>query len=283
LIDKLFDKLILKLTGINCNKRNPVEYDKLLRSPGQSLDEAIDDIRNKVLDKLFFILAIMLIFIILSITLQFPSYFQIIYILIFFGYLVFLVQKYYPALRDYRLGRDGERSMAQYLSAVARQLSKEDANMHIYHDLVNEKKKFNIDHVIVSKKGIFIVETKTYRKDQGITNTIFSNGCELIKNGQKLSNDIPLQIKGQAKWLQNELHQVTGKKYEIIKIIAFVGWYVKGEKIDDIYITTAKTLKNIIENQYSKILYDDEELKRITSCIHKLATVTSKNYTDICK
>lgn len=283
MIDKLLDKLILKLAGIDCNKRNPVEYDKLLRSPGQSLDEAMDGIRNKILDKLFFILAIMIVFIILSITLQFPSYYQIIFMLIFLGYVISLLQKYYPVLRDYRLGRDGERSVAQYLSAVARQLSKEDANMHIYHDLVNEKKKFNIDHVIVSKKGIFIVETKTYRKDQGTTNTIFSNGKELIKNGQKLTNNIPLQIKGQAQWLQSELHQITGKKYQIIKIIAFVGWYVEGEKIDDIYITTAKTLKNIIENQYSKILYDDEELKRITSCIHKLATVGAKNYTDICE
>lgn len=98
-----------------------------------------------------------------------------------------------------------------------------------------------------------------------------------------MTNNIPLQIKGQVQWLQSELLQSTGKKYTIIPSIVFVGWYVDSKKIDDIYITQAKTLNNILENQYREVLYDDEELKRITSCIHKLATVTYAKHTDICK
>ena len=173
--------------------------------------------------------------------------------------------------------------MAQYLLIVARQLSKEDANMHVYHDLIDDVKEFNIDHVVVSKKGIFIFETKTYRKDEGIRNTITSNGKELFKNGQKITNNIPLQVRGQVQWLQSKLLQHTGKKYSIISSIVFVGWYVDSPKIDDINITTARTLNNILENQYRDILYDDEELKRITSLIHRLATIPNKKKIDICK
>ena len=279
----MFEKLIIKLSGINCSKINPIDYDILLRSPGQSLDEEIDNFRDKIYDKLSFSVILMVISTTLLVSFQLPSYFQIIISLIFFGYLIFLIQKNLSALRNYKLGRDGEKSVAQYLSIVARQVSKENSNMYIYHDLVDEKKKFNIDHVVVSKKGIFIVETKTYRKDKRITNKITSNGKELFKNGHKMINNIPLQVKGQVQWLQSELLQTTGKKYEIISTIAFVGWYVEGDKIDDIYITQAKTLKNIFEHQYIDVIYDDEELKRITSCIHKLATVTNKKHTDICK
>ena len=87
----------------------------------------------------------------------------------------------------------------------------------------------------------------------------------------------------QVKWLQSELLQKTGKRYTIIPSIVFVGWYVDSSKIEDINITTAKTLKYILENQYRDVLYDNEELKRITSCLHKLATVKNEKHTDICK
>jgi len=279
----MFEKLIILLSGIDCSKKNPIDYDILLHSPGQSLDEKLNKIHDemviKVLKSVFFVWSI----VILVVVFKLPIYYEILGFVLFIIYVIWLLSKNIAKIRSYKLGRDGERSVAQYLSVVARQLSKENTNMHIYHDLVNEKEKFNIDHVVVSKKGIFIFETKTYSKTKNITNKITSNGKELLKNGQKITSNIPLQVKGQVKWLQSEILQITGKKYEIIPTVAFVGWFVDAKKIDDIYITQAKTISNILENQYSDILYDDEELKRITSCIHKLATVKNENYKDICK
>jgi len=279
----MFEKLIIKLSGIDCTKKNPINYDNLLRSPGQSVDEELDKFRDKILAKVSFIFTLTIVYIIMIPILKLPVYSQILAVVIFWIYIIFLLSKNIKKLRNYKLGRDGEKSVAQYLSVVARQLSKEDANMHVYNDLVDELREFNIDHVVVSKKGIFIFETKTYRKTEGITNTITSNGKELFKNGQKMTNNIPLQVKGQVKWLQSELLQKTGKRYTIIPSIVFVGWYVDSSKIEDINITTAKTLKYILENQYRDVLYDNEELKRITSCIHKLATVKNEKHTDICK
>lgn len=107
-------------------------------------------------------------------------------------------------------------------------------------------------------------------------------GKNYLKMVNKITKNIPLQVKGQVKWLQSELLQKTGKKYSIIPSIVFVGWYVDSQKIGDINITTAKTLKHILENQYRDVLYDDEELKRITSVIHKLATIKNEKHTDIC-
>lgn len=279
----MFEKLIIKLSGIDCTKKNPLNYDNLLRSPGQSLDEELDDLKNKILSKSTFLFTLVIIFITLILIFKLSYYFEILVVVVSWIYIVLVVSKNIEKIRSIKLGRDGEKSVAQYLSVVARQLSKEDTNMHVYHDLVDDEKQFNIDHVVVSKKGIFIFETKTYRKDEGITNTITSNGKELFKNGYKMTNNIPLQVKGQVEWLQSKLLQKTGKRYTIIPSIVFVGWYVDSQKIGDINITTAKTLKYILENKYRDVLYHDEELKRITSVVHKLATVTNKKQIDICK
>lgn len=278
----MINKFLTSLLKIDCDKINPIDYDILLRVAGQSLDEKLDELQSNILDKTFSYMGTIFVSVILIVSFNLPSY-AYIFVGIFYFYTLWYIVKHTPMIRSYKLGRDGERSVAQYLSIVARQLSKEDSNMHIYNDLVNEKTSSNIDHVVVSKKGIFIFETKTYRKNKGIKNTIKSDGKKLFKNGYEITSDIPLQVKGQIKWLQDELLQKTGKKYTIIPSIVFVGWYVDSQKIDDINITTAKTLKYILENQYRDVLYDDEELKRITSVVHKLATVTNKKHTDICK
>ena len=278
----MLNKFLTSILKIDCDKISPIDYDILLRVSGQSLDEKLDELHNDILDKLLKNLGTISVLVILVISFQLPGY-TYIFVGIFYLYTLWEIVKNAPTIRNYKLGRDGERSVAQYLSVVARQLSKEDSNMHIYNDLVNEKTLSNIDHVVVSKKGIFIFETKTFRKTKGVKNTIKSDGHKLLKNGYEVPSDIPLQVKGQIKWLEDELLQKTGKKYSIIPSIVFVGWYVDGPKIDDINITTAKTLKHILENQYRDVLYDNEELKRITSVIHKLATVTNEKHTDICK
>jgi len=282
MFDKILTKLIIKLSGIDCSKKDPIDYEILLRSPGQSIDDKISKIMDNFVFKLFFSSFIIFSIIVLIVIFHLSFYYELIIISLYFIYLIILIKNNIKTIRNFKLGRAGEKALAQYLYIVARQLSKEDANMHIYHDLINKRKKFNIDHVVVSKKGIFIFETKTYRKGTK-KNTIKSDGKDLFKNGYKMENNIPLQIKGQVKWLQSELKQITGSDYDIIPVIAFIGWHVEGDEIDNIKITNAKNLKYILENQYSKHRYDDKELKVITSAIHKLATVKEENVNDICK
>ncbi len=57
----MFEKLIIKLSGIDCTKKNPINDDKLLRSPGQSLDEELDKFRDKILTNVSFIFTLPLI------------------------------------------------------------------------------------------------------------------------------------------------------------------------------------------------------------------------------
>ena len=278
----MFEKIIIFLSGIKCDKVNPIEYDILLRTAGQSLDEKIHDIRFNFIEEHFQITGIMAI--LLMIVIAFNLHFSLMFTIIIF-WLVFIFRKtakIIKLIRSYALGRDGEKSVAQYLNIVSRQVSKESSNMHIYHDILNRKKAYNIDHVVVSKKGIFLFETKTFRKEKGIVNTIFSDGKVLYKNKTMIKNDIPLQVKGQTKWLKSELKATLGKEYEIISTIVFVGWLVEGKKIENFYVTNPRNIKNILENKYSRIIYNDEELKRITSVMHKLSCNKSEEIFDIC-
>ena len=54
------------------------------------------------------------------------------------------------------MARDGERDVAEYLNDLRK------LDCYVLHDLPG--KDFNIDHIIVSKQGVFAVETKTFSK-----------------------------------------------------------------------------------------------------------------------
>jgi len=281
----MLDKIIVFLAKIDCSKKNPIEYSKLLRNAGQSCDEEIDKIREGMIDNLLFysLFFIIILFGILIFKVAYLNYFSLGLPLLFFIILLLKISKAIKKIRNYKLGRDGERAVAQQLYNIARQVSKAESNMRIYHDIVDNKKGFNIDHIVLSKKGIFIFETKTYRKSsQYERNEITVKDGKIYKNNYPIQKNIPLQVKGQEQWLQSKLEQALGKKYPIISTIIFIGWYVEDGKIDTINIINARNIQHILENQYNKVIYNDEELTRIKSVIHTLATHREPPKQELC-
>ena len=261
----MFEKLICFLARLGCNKINPIKYSKLLRFPAQSLDEKIEDMAYDYLGILTLVSTVMIIAIV------FNPWFIILQIL----FLVIFSVKFIKDILPIKLGRDGEKAMAQYLYTIARQTQ----DMYVYHDIVNNEDHYNIDHIVVSRNGIFIFDTKTYSKTKGITDTIKIKDNCLYKNTYSINN-LPLQVQGQAKWLESELRQKVGVTYKIKPTIAFIGWKIDGENIEinghKVYITNARNIKSILENKYSKPLFDDAELTRITSAMHTLASNSNK-------
>jgi hypothetical protein len=258
----MFENIICFLSNYNCKKINPIEYDKLLRSPGQSLNEKIDDIIDNSYQN------ILLLTLIYGFIAIYIPWIFIIYIIILLIIITITVNKVKPL----KMGRDGEIAMSQYLHSIAR----ESSNVYIFNDIVNSEKKYNIDHVVLSNNGIFIIDTKTYAKERGKTNTI------MIKNNKLYKNNYPIElpaINGQAKWLQNRIEKELNKKYKITKIVAYIGWFTVGSKIDDIFITNAKNIKYIL-NKNSKInSFDENEFKKIKSI---LTSLSSNRKREIC-
>jgi len=141
-------------------KKSPLKG-KPLRNAGQSLDERINELINEnavpyIVLCVFFICA--------SIN-EWWRYFRnpppspllisifSIVVTLFSAYKIHAILK---KVKSIKLGRDGERAVGQYLEILREQ------GHRVFHDLLGDC--FNIDHVIVSMKGIFLIETKTYSK-----------------------------------------------------------------------------------------------------------------------
>lgn len=263
----MFEKIICILAGIDCNKVSPIKYEKLLRFPAQALDDKIDDINYKFTSILIVVTTIFSIFSILI-----SGWFLLLNLVFIF----FWSSWYIKEVRSYKLGRDGEKAMAQYLHMIAR----EGKNIYIYHDIVREN-RYNIDHIVLSKQGIFIIDTKTYSKQKKAKNKISSYGKNLYRNNYKIDGDLIYQIKGQAKWLNEQIEKELNKTYEIRCTIAFIGWYVDIKLIDGVYLRNAKDIKNILVNSNSKENFDDNEFDKIRGVLHKLAS-QSKSSKSLC-
>jgi hypothetical protein len=114
------------------------------------------------------------------------------------------------------LGRNGEREVGQALEELRQN------GFAIFHDVIG--RNFNIDHVIVSHHGIFVVETKTYRKFKDAKVTYDGKSITI---GQRKPDDKPIrQVIAISDWLRNTLAESTGKTFTITPIVVFPGWWV---------------------------------------------------------
>lgn len=70
---------------------------------------------------------------------------------------IFRVKKKIKYLKQ---GREGEKAVVQYLERLR------ENGCKVFHDVPS--KGFNLDHVVISKTGIYVIETKSYSKpDKG--------------------------------------------------------------------------------------------------------------------
>jgi hypothetical protein len=78
-------------------------------------------------------------------------------------------------LRNLKQGMEGEKAVGQYLERLR------EKGCQILHDIPGEN--FNIDHLLVGRAGIYVIETKTISKPQSGKAVIEYNGKELKVNG----------------------------------------------------------------------------------------------------
>ncbi|GAB6147272.1 hypothetical protein JCM12294_47180 [Desulfocicer niacini] len=171
---------------------------------------------------------------------------------IFTIYSVYKVLKTLRKIKSTKLGRDGERAVGQYLDDMRKK------GYRIFHDVIGES--FNLDHVIISRKGVYVIETKTYSKPSSGTPTIKFDGEKLVfKEYGTLTRPIT-QVNAASNWLKNLLLETTGKKYSIKPVILFPGWYVestdKGRK-SSVWVLNPKAFPHFLENQPGLLSKED--------------------------
>ncbi len=134
------------------------------------------------------------------------------------GWAVIQTRRYKGLAHNLKLGRDGERAVAQYLE----QLRTKD--FFVFHDVPQGDS--NIDHVLIGTRGIYTIETKTLSKPvRGNCKIVVDRG-RVFANGKELNRDPITQAKAQARWLYDFLAESQFKQF-VQPVIVFPGWFVE--------------------------------------------------------
>lgn len=112
---------------------------------------------------------------------------------------------------------------------------------------------FNVDHVVISDRGIFTIETKTYRKPATGKPEIRFDGKTILLNGHPTQADILGQVRAQADWRSRRvLQESTGKDYPVRPVVLFPGWFIQqvGESLrSGIWVLNPKALPTFLEHE----------------------------------
>lgn len=238
------------------NKRSPLKS-KPLRYAGKSIDKLINDKAILyVLYIAFFIgLAVLETWLFYSKTPLPPPWTMFVIAILVILFCSYRIRKILKEAKSLRLGRDGERIVGERLDYLR------EKEYKIFHDIVGEN--FNIDHVIISTKGIFLIETKTYSKPNGRDAKIRFDGKEITVNGMKTDKNILNQVLASSNWLKNLLKESTGKEFHIKPVIVFPGWFIDAP--DDgnkgpCWALNENSLPQWIENEHISITKEDVSL-----------------------
>lgn len=122
-------------------------------------------------------------------------------------------------VRLLKLGRDGELVVGQFLEGLR------VSGARVFHDVPGEG--FNLDHVVLSTHGCYVVETKTRRKPvRGEARVTLAEDGVYIAGQQPERNPVA-QARAGAAWLAKLLEESTGKRFPVRGVVAFPGWWVE--------------------------------------------------------
>lgn len=243
--------------------------DKPVRNPGQSLDEQINEIRETELNDALLLFAMPVAFVFYELWRYYygansPLYILVLLGLSISGYGLYKLIKVKKKLKKYKQGRDGERWVGQYLNKLSM------LGYRVIHDVVfssdEKRKSWNIDHILISEKGLYTVETKTLSKpDKGRTE-ITTDGEKVFKNGNPLFDNPIVQAKAQSAILKKLLKRKTGKHFDVQPIIVFKDWFVKENKTAEVWIHNPKMLRYTLEEQPNKL--SKEEVNQVCNILY---------------
>jgi len=115
----------------------------------------------------------------------------------------------------------------------------------VFHDVPGQG--FNLDHVVISAHGIFVIETKTHRKPSPHS-TVRVAGDELQIGGFVPDRNPIVQARASARWLAQLLQESTGRAFTVRGVVVFPGWFIEQQSPrSDVWVLEPKALPAFIE------------------------------------
>lgn len=211
-------------------RRSPLAGRKIGRLPGQELVERVSSHETDLL------IAVMMMYMALPLvalawtgtrlpleTLMWGwnETFFLILALAFFGYGLFDYVRAFNARERARDGLLAERVTGMQLNRLVAK------GCTVMHDLPGET--FNIDHVVISPRGVYAVETKSFRKPKrvraGDTYRVSFDGAAL-RFPDFIEKGAVEQARRQAQWLSKVLRESLKRDVPVIPAVALPGWHI---------------------------------------------------------
>jgi hypothetical protein len=229
----------LRWTSRHGQKRSPLTRD-LLRSPGQSLREQVEDITLTLVSDVM-CLALVSSFGALGLSmLDRPARSAYAYPVVMtlliggVGFFAISLWRRWTHRARLRLALDGEMATGEELNQLMLR------GCRVFHDFPADR--FNIDHVVVGPAGVFAVETKARAKGlRGGTQiaTVTYDGRVLHFPGWQERESLE-QARRQAKWLQEWLTSALGESLTVKPVLALPGWFVDRKGSGDVLVSNPK-------------------------------------------
>ena len=157
-----------------------------------------------------------------------------------------------------RQGCDGEQYVAQI---IERDLLPE--GYRVIHDLFIDKgkRKFNIDHLVIGRNGVFCLETKTWSKP-GRGQTIATyDGSKILLNGVNRCGNAVNQARALAQEAHDQILKLVGISVKVTPFLVCVGWFVEKTfaGIPDVLVVNEEGLGAFIKKCPGSLEPDDVE------------------------
>ena len=171
-------------------RRSPFKR-KPLRLPGQSVQREMDRLlEDRMLPILLFatLMGFMAVYDWAVVLLHYTPhpYFSTTLAIVGASYATYEYFDFKRTVERLRLGRDGERIVGQFLEDLRAD------GARVFHDLVGDG--LNIDHVVVSPHGIFVLETKSYSKPGRGDAVLKFDGERLLVHGVEFTRHPVRQV-----------------------------------------------------------------------------------------
>jgi len=235
-------------------KRPP--FREPLRVPGQSADEMI----QKIMDDEVVPIAMMGMFFIFATVYEWVAWgfgigrHPVIFSLAGLVVCAFAVRKVLavrPTIRNLKLGRDGERVVAQGLEALR------GKGYIPLHDIAVPG-RFNVDHVLVGPSGVFVIETKAASKPLRGDVRVEYDGEKVRVNGYEPDRDPIFQIKALTDWVRQLLQKETGRSFPLRGVVLYPGWFVNEQpKGSEVWVLNPKNLAGFLGHEPQTLSHGD--------------------------
>ncbi len=172
-------------------------------------------------------------------------------------------------MRRCRLGLRGEQAVAESLNELAA------SGYRAFHDLPGHEissgdTRWNIDHVLVGPRGVFVIETKARMrrpgKGTGAAHELSVDGEKLIYASGRDLKAIP-QAKNKAHTLARFLTKETGEPVSVDWLVVVPGYFVKADKANYAHVMNATSVAKFLQTLPVRI--EPAQVRRIANAVDK--------------